>query len=51
MKIHVIRHGQTELNKKGIFNGHVDESLSSDGIENVSLQTFDLDKILESDFI
>lgn len=33
MKIYVVRHGQTELNKKGIFNGQIDESLSSEGIE------------------
>jgi len=33
MKIYVVRHGQTELNKKGIFNGQIDEGLSSEGIE------------------
>ena len=33
MKIFVIRHGQTELNKKGIINGHIDDTLASEGIE------------------
>lgn len=33
MKIFVIRHGQTELNKKGIINGHIDDPLSPEGIE------------------
>lgn len=33
MKIYVIRHGQTELNKQGIINGHKDETLSPEGIE------------------
>jgi len=33
MKIFVIRHGQTELNKKGIINGHIDDPLASEGIE------------------
>ncbi len=33
MKIFVIRHGQTELNKKGIINGHVDDVLAPEGIE------------------
>ncbi|TSC82047.1 MAG: putative phosphoglycerate mutase [Parcubacteria group bacterium Gr01-1014_20] len=33
MKIFVIRHGQTELNKKGIINGHIDDVLAPEGIE------------------
>ena len=33
MKIFVIRHGQTELNKKGIINGHIDDILTFEGIE------------------
>ena len=33
MKIFVIRHGQTELNKKGIINGHIDDPLAPEGIE------------------
>lgn len=33
MKIFVIRRGQTELNKKGVINGHIDDILSSEGVE------------------
>lgn len=33
MKIFVIRHGQTELNKKGVINGHTDDILAPEGIE------------------
>jgi probable phosphoglycerate mutase len=33
MKIYVIRHGQTELNKKGLINGHIDDILAPEGIE------------------
>jgi len=33
MKIYVIRHGLTELNKQGRVNGQIDESLTSEGIE------------------
>lgn len=33
MEIFVIRHGQTELNKKGIINGHIDDVLLPEGIE------------------
>lgn len=33
MKIFVLRHGQTELNKKGIINGHIDDILAPEGIE------------------
>lgn len=33
MKIYVIRHGLTELNKKKKVNGEIDEPLASEGIE------------------
>ena|SRR5258708_2803614 len=33
MKIFVIRHGQTGLNKKGVINGHIDDVLVPEGIE------------------
>lgn len=33
MKIYVIRHGITELNKKKIVNGQIDEPLAPEGIE------------------
>jgi len=32
MKIYAIRHGQTELNKKGVINSQIDEGLSEEGI-------------------
>lgn len=32
MKVYVIRHGLTELNKKWILNGQIDEPLSPEGI-------------------
>ena len=33
MKIYAIRHGLTEMNKKGLINGHLDEDLAPEGIE------------------
>lgn len=33
MKIYAIRHGETELNKKGIINGNLDDALAPEGIE------------------
>lgn len=33
MKIYVIRHGLTELNKKKVLNGQIDEPLASEGLE------------------
>ena len=33
MKVYAIRHGLTELNKKGIINGNLDDTLASEGIE------------------
>ncbi len=35
MKIYVIRHGLTEQNKQGIFNGWIDETLAPEGVEQV----------------
>src|SRR3989338_10207561 len=32
MKVFVIRHGLTELNKKQVLNGQIDEPLSKEGI-------------------
>lgn len=34
MKIYVIRHGLTELNKKKVVNGQIDEPLAPEGIED-----------------
>ncbi len=33
MKIYIIRHGQTELNVKGLINGHIDDCLTQEGEE------------------
>ena len=33
MQIYLIRHGLTELNKKGIINGDLDDTLAPEGIE------------------
>jgi len=33
MKIFILRHGQTELNKKGVINGHIDDVLALEGIK------------------
>ncbi|HEX8931952.1 MAG TPA: histidine phosphatase family protein, partial [Patescibacteria group bacterium] len=33
MKIYVLRHGTTELNKQKILNGQIDEGLAPEGIE------------------
>ncbi len=34
MKVYVLRHGLTELNKKKIVNGQIDEPLAAEGIEH-----------------
>ena len=33
MKIFVVRHGATELNKKGLVNGWIDEPLCAEGVQ------------------
>lgn len=33
MKVYVIRHGLTELNKKQVLNGQIDEPLAKEGIK------------------
>lgn len=37
MRIYVIRHGLTELNKKNIVNGQIDESLAPEGVEQATV--------------
>jgi uncharacterized phosphatase len=44
MKIYVIRHGLTELNKKGIINGHLDDELSFEGREQAKMAAAHLPK-------
>ena len=33
MKVSVVRHGQTELNKKGFINGNLEDALTPEGEE------------------
>lgn len=37
MKLYVIRHGLTELNKKRVLNGQIDEPLSPEGFEQARI--------------
>ncbi len=37
MKIYVIRHGFTEFNRKSIINGHLDDDLAPEGIEQAEI--------------
>src|ERR1035437_7305386 len=37
MKIYVIRHGLTELNKKGVINGHIHDNLAAEGISQAKM--------------
>jgi probable phosphoglycerate mutase len=37
MKIYAIRHGLTEFNKKGIINGHLEDNLAPEGIEQAMI--------------
>ena len=37
MKVYVIRHGLTELNKKKVVNGQIDEPLAPEGIEQAKV--------------
>lgn len=47
MKIFILRHGRTELNSKGIFNGQVDEPLNDEGREQAARAHDRLAEILE----
>lgn len=46
MKIYVIRHGQTELNKKEILNGRIDEPLALEGREQAMKAALHMPKTL-----
>ncbi|MES2215771.1 MAG: histidine phosphatase family protein [Patescibacteria group bacterium] len=37
MKVYLIRHGQTELNKKHLINGQLEDNLTPEGIEQAEL--------------
>jgi len=47
MEIFVIRHGQTELNKKGIINGYLDDTLALEGIEQAKIAASTLPKTIK----
>lgn len=51
MKVYVIRHGQTELNKLGIINGHIDDPLASEGIEQAKLAAETLPKTIKHIYV
>ena len=42
MKIYVIRHGQTELNKANLINGFIDSTLTQEGLEQARLAALGL---------
>ncbi len=42
MRIYAIRHGLTELNKKGIINGHIPDKLAPEGREQAELASKNL---------
>ncbi len=37
MQVYVIRHGLTELNKQGVINGHIDDFLAPEGIDQAKI--------------
>lgn len=47
MKVYVVRHGVTELNKKGIINGHIDDPLAKEGIEQAKAVALILPKTIK----
>lgn len=47
MEIFIIRHGQTELNKKGIINGHIGDVLTKEGIEQAKNAALSLPKSIK----
>jgi broad specificity phosphatase PhoE len=47
MKIYIIRHGQTELNKANLINGHIDDTLTPEGMEQARVATLGLPNSLK----
>lgn len=53
MNLYVVRHGETEYNKKGIFQGHIDVPLNNKGKEQAleiakTVDKIDIDIIISS---
>lgn len=53
MKLYVIRHGRTNKNDEGVFNGRYDEDLNETGIQQAEivreeLENYDIDLIISS---
>jgi len=47
MKIYVIRHGQTELNVKGLINGQIGDALTPEGVKQAETAAKSLPKTIK----
>lgn len=47
MKVYVIRHGQTELNVKGLINGQLEDALTAEGMEQAKIAAKSLPKTIK----
>lgn len=47
MKIYVIRHGQTELNVKGLINGQIGDALTPEGVKQAKTAAKSLPKTIK----
>jgi broad specificity phosphatase PhoE len=52
--IHIVRHGETDENRRGIFQGQLDTVLNADGLDQAqrvadALRTIPFDKAFSSD--
>lgn len=47
MKIYVIRHGQTELNVKGLINGQIGDALTPEGVKQAEAAAKSLPKTIK----
>lgn len=37
LRVYVVRHGETEANKEGMIQGHLDTALNEEGVRQVEL--------------
>lgn len=51
MKIYIIRHGQTEFNKKGLINGNIDSDLTPEGIEQAEIAADFIQKTIKRMYV